>query len=207
MFTLYGFKGAGSTAVEALLAELGLPHKVEDVERNPDKTFPDWFLELNPAAQIPVLKLADDSLMTESAAMMIYLADLVPAKALAPALTSPARPQFLRWMMFMATAVYEADLRMYYAERYSTEPAHAPAIRAKAVTEMSRLFGILSGALGARTYLVDNTFSAADIYAAMLITWAPDMAALFKHHPNLKSLHDAVASRPAIAPVWQRNGL
>jgi glutathione S-transferase/GST-like protein len=49
--------------------------------------------------------------------------------------------------------------------------------------------------------------SAVDIYAAMLVTWAPDVAALFARHPNLKIMHDRVAARPAIAAVWARNGM
>lgn len=205
MYTLYGLKAGGSVAVEALLAELGLPHKVEYVERGPDKAFPAWFLKLNPAAQIPVLRLPDDSVMTESSAMMVYLADLVPAKGLSPSPTSPARAQFLRWMAFMATGIYETDLRMYYAERYSTEAAHAGGVKAKAAKDMDRLFGILSDAVGAGPFLLGANFSAADIYAAMLITWAADVPALLARHPNLKTLYEAVAARPAVAPVWTRN--
>ena len=207
MFTLYGFKGSGSAAVEALLAETGLACKVIDVERNSDKSFPDWFLKLNPAAQVPVLRLPGDSVMTESAAMMIYLADLVPDRGLAPAAADTARAQYLRWMIFLATAIYETDLRMYYSERYSTDAAHAPLIKAKAIKDMDRQFHILSEALGHGPFLLRQTFSAVDIYAALLVTWAADVAALFAKHPNLKILHDAVAARPAIAPVWTRNGM
>lgn len=207
MYTLYGFKAGGSAAVEALLAELGLPHTVIDVERNADKSFPDWFLQLNPAAQIPVLRLPDDSVMTESAAMMIYLADLVPAKALAPTAANPGRSQFLRWMLFLATALYETDLRMYYPDRYSADKAASAAIMAKAAMDMDRHFGVVSKVLGNGPYLLGPQFSAADIYLAMLLTWAADVPALFGRHPNLKALHDAVKARPAIAPVWTRNAM
>jgi glutathione S-transferase len=207
MFTLYGVKGGGSTAVEALLAELGLPHEVKDVERNPDRTFPPWFLKLNPAAQIPVLRLPDDSVMTESAAMMLYLADLAPDRGLAPPTTSAARAQYLRWMVYLSAAVYETDLRVYYAPRYSTDAAHAPAIKAKATLDMGRQFGILADALGSRPYLLGDAFSALDIYAAMLLCWAPDVPALFARHANLKTLHDRVSQRPAVAPIWLRNDM
>ncbi len=107
----------------------------------------------------------------------------------------------------MATAIYETDLRFYYAQRYSTDSAHAPAIKTRAASHMERHFGILADALGDKPYLLGQQFSAADIYAAMLLTWSPDMRALFAHHPNLKAFYDRVSSRPAIAPVWERNGM
>ena len=148
MFTLYCLKGAGSAAVEALLAETDLPHQLEDVERNADKTFPAWFLKINPAAQIPALRLPDDSVMTESAAMMIYLADLVPQRGLAPGAATPARAQYLRWMLFLATAVYETDLRYYYPHRYVSELAHAASVKEKADHDMTRHYGIIANANG-----------------------------------------------------------
>ena len=44
-----------------------------------------------------------------------------------------------------------------------------------------------------------------DIYAAMLVSWAPDVPQLFARHANIKRLYDLVAARPLIAKVWVRN--
>lgn len=206
MFKLYGRRGAGSMAVEALLAECDIPYRVEDVERGPDGKLPASFLAINPRGEVPALILHDGSVMTESAAMMIYLADLYPDTGLAPPPASPLRPRYLRWLVFFATTIYMSDLRMYYPQRYTDDPAGAAAVKRQAIAHMAREFEIFAAALGAGPYILGETFSAADIYAAMLASWADDVPALFARHPNIKALYDRVTARPRIAKVWERNG-
>lgn len=205
MYRLLARKGAGSLAVEAMLAECQLPYDVEDLVRDEKGALPERLHRINPRAEVPTLIMPDDSVMTESAAILIHLADLLPEKDLAPAIGTARRGPYLRWMIFLATTVYMSDLRYFYPERYTTDQAGMPGIKAFAEAGMMREFAILSGAVGKGPYVLGNQFSAVDIYAAMLISWAPDLIGLFAAHPNLKSLYDAVVERPRIAPVWRRN--
>ncbi|MDH4612282.1 glutathione S-transferase N-terminal domain-containing protein [Pseudomonas sp. BN102] len=91
MYKLYGVRSWGSMAVEAVLALCGVPYTTVDVEQDPERRFPPWFIELNPMGKVPALMLPDGSVMTESAAMAIYLADAFPDAQLAPGLASPRR--------------------------------------------------------------------------------------------------------------------
>ncbi|MEQ1522597.1 MAG: glutathione S-transferase family protein [Aestuariivirga sp.] len=205
MFKLYARPSSGSAAVEALLAECGAAFEIIDILRGPDGTVPRSYLQINPRGEVPTLRLPDNSIMTESAAMMIYLADLHPAAGLAPSVTAPLRGRYLRWMLFFATGVYMADLRMYFPARHSTDASHADAIKAKAIEDMERDYDIFAEALGEGPFILGQSMSAADIYAAMLLSWAPDVAQLFARHGNIKRLYDLVAARPKIAKVWARN--
>ena len=105
MFKLFARKGAGSMAIEAMLAECGARHEVEDLTRDESGSLPKWFHEINPRAEVPTLILPDHSVMTESAAILIYLGDAFPEAGLAPAIASPLRPRYLRWLAFMAAAM------------------------------------------------------------------------------------------------------
>ena len=205
MFKLYARPSAGSAAVEALLTECGAAFEIIDILRAPDGTVPRSYLQINPRGEVPTLRLPDNRIMTESAAMMIYLADLHPAAGLAPSVTSPLRGRYLRWMLFFATGVYMADLRMYFPARHSTDAGHADAIKAKAIEDMERDYDIFAEALGEGPFILGQSISAIDIYAAMLLSWAPDVAQLFARHGNIKKLYDLVAARPKIAKVWARN--
>lgn len=207
MFTLYSRPNSGSAAAEALLAELGVDYRLIEVLRQPDGAFPKEFYAINPRGEVPVLRLLDDSIMTESAAIMIYLADLYPAAGLAPALNSPQRPHYLRWMLYFASSVYMADLRLFYPERYSTDVTHGPAIKAKAIEHMDRDYALFASALGQGPFILGETFSAVDIYATMLVSWAPDLEELFARHPNIRLHYHAVAARPKIASVWLKNDM
>ena len=205
MFTLYARPGSGSVAVEALLAEIGVEFRIEDLLKLDDGSLPASVFKVNPRGEIPALRLPDDSVMTESAAMMIYLSDLFPAAGLAPSLTSPQRAAYLRWMLYFASSVYMADLRYFYPVRYSTDPSHAASIKSKAAEHMARDFAIFADELGSKKFILGDQFSAVDIYAAMLVSWDPDLEVLFTRHPNLKVHYAAVAVRPKISPVWLRN--
>ena len=94
---------------------------------------------------------------------------------------------------------------MYYPARHSTDAAHAAGIKAKAIEDMGRDFDIFAEELGEGPYILGQKMSAVDIYAAMLISWAPDVPQLFARHANIKRLYDLVAARPLIAKVWARN--
>jgi glutathione S-transferase len=205
MYKLYHRPNSGSAAVEALCAELGVPLELVQVPRLLDKSIPDWFKAINPRGEVPTLALPDGTVMTESAAIMIYLADRHRDSQLAPPTDDPLRACYLRWMVFFATAPYTADLRLFYPERYSTDSTHADGIKARAIIDLNRDFDQFADALGSGPFILGEQFSAVDIYAAMLISWSEDMTALFARLPNLQNLYIAVTSRPAIAPVWARN--
>jgi glutathione S-transferase len=205
MFTLYMRSGSGSAAVEAVLAECGAPVQLVDIPRN-GQGF-DRYLTINPRGEVPSLRLPDNSLMTESAAMVIYLADIYPKAELAPAVDSPLRAAYLRWMLYFASSVYMADLRYFYPARHSVDPAAEAGIKTKAEIDLNRDFDIFAKALGQGPYILREVFSAADIYAAMLISWAPDIEAVFARHPNIQRHYALIAARPKIAPVWKSNSM
>lgn len=207
MFKLYAKKGAGSAAVEAILALCGANYEIEDLQRDASGSFPPILHSVNPRAEVPTLLLPDGTIMTESAAILIHLADIFPEAKLAPAVSSRLRPRYLRWMLYLATTVYMSDLRMYYPARYTIDAAGAAGIKAKAIDGMEAEFAILSDAIGEGPFILGSAMSAVDIYAAMLATWVVDVPALFAKHPNIKMLHDRVAEVPPVAKVRVRNGM
>lgn len=207
MYKLYARKGSGSSAVEALLAVLGVPHELIDVPKDASGKSPEWFAAINPRKEVPALGLPDGSMMTESAAIMLHLADAHPEAGLAPAVGTSARAQYLRMIIYLAASVYNSDLRMYYPHRYSSDVAHAPAIKAQAIIDLARDFDVFANEMGEGPFILGNTMSAADIYAAMLITWSNDVEGLLKKHPKLKQLYDAVSAHKDVRRAWDRNGM
>jgi glutathione S-transferase len=207
MYTLYARKGAGSFVVEAVLAETGQRCRRIELDYGPDGKFPRNFLKLNPMAQVPTLVLPDKTVMTESAAMCIYLADRYPRAGLAPAPRSAQRAVYLRWLTFMATSLYSSELLMYYSERYTADPKGAAGVKSAATAALARQWNILGAALGKGPYLLGRKISAADLYLAMLATWSPDLPAFYRRHPNIRALVGRVKARPKIAPLWAANAM
>jgi glutathione S-transferase len=189
-------------APHALLEEVGAAYEKipVDPEKGEHKTAA--FLAVNPMGQIPALVLPDGSVMTESAAMLVHITDCHPEAGLAPAPGSSDRAHFLRWLFFLASSVYSANLNFFYAERYSTDPEAAEGIREAAAAELDEQFAILNDALAGRPYLLGERFTAVDIYLWMLARWADDPERLLKTAPRVVEHADRVEQRPAIARIW-----
>ena len=207
MFKLYARNNSGSAAVEALLELLGVTYEIIDIPQPADGFAPAWYLAINPLGQVPSLALADDSVMTESAAIMLHLGDAFPGAGLAPAVGGSDRARYLRWMLFLASSVYMTDLRLYYPQRHSTDAAHAPAIKAKAIIDLNRNFDVLAEAIGEGPFILGSRISAVDLYAAMLLSWSEDVAGLFARQPRLATFYRAVSANIKVRAVWDRNGM
>ena len=207
MFKLYSRAGSGSIVVEAVLEYVGAEYQLIDAKREENGRAPANLLALNPLGQVPVLLLPDNSIMTESAAMVIYLADLFPAAKLAPAVSSSLRGPYLRWLTYLAANIYMTELLVTYPQRYSTESSHAPAVKAAALIQEAREWQIFSDALGDGPFMFGKEMTAVDIYAAMLADWNVDVPVFFAKHGNVKRLYDRVLQVPAFKKVWTRNGV
>jgi glutathione S-transferase len=203
---LFGRLGSGSAVCEALLALVSMPYTMTIMNKREDGTYPPELFAVNPLGQVPALLTVDGTLMTESGAIALWIADLAAQSKLAPAASDPTRAKYLRVMFFMAANCYMTALRFYYPDRYSTDEDHADSIRAKARTHMDREFAILTEMLGADNFLLGDTMSAADVYLSMLISWEEDGAHFALQYPALAQLNTRVWKNKTVADVWLRNG-
>jgi glutathione S-transferase len=205
MYVLYGRMASGSAVVEAMLELAGAPYRFEAVPRGEDSRAPPGYLAVNPMGQVPALVLPDGTMMAESAAITIYLADRHPELGLAPPADSPKRATYLRWMLFLAASVYQSNMRTYYSERYTDDPDGAALVKSEAMARTAREWEVYGAALGKGPFILGEEMSAADLYACMLASWNFDPPAFFERHPNIKAMYGRVAANLVIAKVWARN--
>lgn len=198
-FTLYGRSGSGSLAVQVALEEIGAPYERIWVSQDPAEVA--RFRELNPTGKVPALVLPDGTLMFESAAMLVHLALLYPDAGLAPKPGTSRHALFLQWMIFLSANVYEAALRMYYSDRYSSRgSADSDAIRQKGVADFLAYLELVSR--GLRPYVLGAEYSVADVYLYMLASWYPNgKAQLHERLPALGEHSALVSARPAMVKV------
>lgn len=202
MHVLHTDPESGGFAVQAVLEAAGAEYRLVEVEGKSARQRSPAFLKLNPLGQVPVLELPDGTVMTESAAILIHIADALAPGKLAPDAASPDRPAYLRWIVFMAVNLYGADLRLYYPERYTTDDSGAQAVKEAALAHMDAQFAIVEAAIGDSAFLVSDSFSAADPYLLMLAHWHPDPQALFARHANIARVCDATRT---LSPVRAAN--
>lgn len=205
MYKLYGRPGSGSVVVEAMLEAAGAPYEVELVERTQGGRIPQNIARINPLGQVPALTLPDGTVMTESAAILLYLADKYPETELAPAQNAPERAPYLRWLVYLAANIYMTDLRAYYPDRYTSDQNGGKYVKAAALARMAHEWEVYAEALDDKPFILGERMCVADVYAAMLATWNLDVPGFFKKHPNVRAMYDRVTAHPAIARAWARN--
>ncbi|MEM1047477.1 MAG: glutathione S-transferase family protein [Pseudomonadota bacterium] len=202
MYTLYSFPGAGGIAIEAALADSGIPYRSETVpleEPGYDRTD---YLDLNPRGQVPALVLPDGSTMTESAAILLHLADAHPEADLAPPPGSVERAQVMRWLCFFAVNVYEGELRRHNAHRFTSAKDGAGAVAEAATHHVARQYALFEAALAdGGPYFLGPRICILDYYVWMLSYWVGDRTWLERDCPKVEALTRAVRERPAVAPL------
>src|SRR5258705_13822739 len=144
-YRLYGRANAGSLAVQIVLEEIGAPYELIWVGRTAAEL--EALRRINPAGKVPALVLPDGTPVFESAAILIHLTNAHPTADLAPVAGSTAHARFLQWMLFLSSNVYEAVLRIYYSERYSTVVAAGAQIKAQALQDYTRHLELIHAAL------------------------------------------------------------
>ncbi len=201
-FTLYALEGWGSAIVEAALASAGLDYAIESVD--PRGEGQDRLLALNPLGQLPTLVLPDGRVMTESAAIILYIADLKPEAGLVPPPGDPARPDFLRWLVFLVAAVYPTFAVGDVPQRWIAGEEAQAALTRGAISERCRMWLMVEGAAVGPWFLGER-FSAIDLYVGAMTHWRPQRAWFKANCPKLHAIALKADTHRGLAKVLKRN--
>ena len=203
-YTIYGDKGSGAFSAEAALAEAGAPYEFHHISLEKNEQKEPAFLAINPSGKIPALKLPEGGILTESAAILLTVADHFPNARLLPAQASAGRAQAYRWLAFMASEIYPMVEIVDYPARFVPEGDAATDLRKRARDRVRERLLIVER-MTAGPWLLASGFSILDIYAAMFSRWSVGKDWRAANLPKLNALAVELSKRPAIAPVWQRH--
>ena len=206
MYTLYYSPGTASMVVHLALLEIGAPHELRLVDfdagaqRDPD------YLKLNPRGVVPTLMI-DGRPMSESAAILMLLAERHPEAGLAPAPGSPEREAWLQWIVYLSNTLMSTYRFWFYPPELGAAE-HTPAVHAALQKKIEGVWDMLEAQLQANgPYLLGKDFSGADLLLAMLMRWSRNMPRPVTEWPALKQLADLMRARPSWKKLCQIEGL
>jgi GST-like protein len=204
-YVLYGAPGSGSVMVEAALTLIGAPWRLEDAKSWRDVTDSAEMARINPMRQVPALVLPSGELMTESAAILIWLADSHPDARLAPGLESPMRPRFLRWMSFISAQVYSLYWVRDVPGRLAEGAAAEAVIKARTAARIADCWGIMDAqAKPAGRFLLGDELSVLDLYLTVVSRWGPRRRSFYAVAPGLAEVVRAADVEPRLAKLWAK---
>jgi GST-like protein len=205
MYTLIGAPGWGSAIAEALLELSALTYEVEDIDTSKPAAESKRLVSANPLAQVPTLLLLNGTVMTESAAIALHVADRAPAAGLAPPPGDPARDAFLRWLVFIVANVYPMYTVGDDPSRFVSGEAAQKELRASTDAYRDKSWRMVEANIAPQPWFLGPRFSALDVYVKVMSHWRPRRDWFRANCPKLMSVALAADEEPRLAKVWQRH--
>jgi len=200
-FIVYGAKASGSAAVEAALTLIGAPYQV--VERIAwEEEGARAMAAVNPLRQVPALVLPNGELMTESAAMLIWLADSHPAARLAPALDDPRRPAFLRWMAFVSSQIYSLFWIRDDPSRMADDEAHKTVVLERSTERIAACWRAMEAQIAPGRFLLGEDLGVLDLYVAVVSRWGSRRKRFYADAPRMAEVVRRVDTDLRLKPFW-----
>jgi len=210
MIQLHYYPGNASFAPHLLLEELGTPFELQYVDRTVSAHKRPDYLKLNPNGLIPVL--VDGSLVLyETAAICLHLADTHPKAGLAPALGTPERAHFYKWLMWMTNTLQATLIPYFYPDRWVKEgnAQGAAEVKASAETKIGAMLDQMDAQLAAhgKEWYFGERYSVLDPYAFLMCRWTRGFGRPARSLPHLGPYLERMLARPAVKRVFEKEKL
>ncbi|MFZ2008300.1 MAG: glutathione S-transferase family protein [Stellaceae bacterium] len=190
---LYEFPPTRSIRVRWTLQELGVDFEAVTVNLMAGEHRGPEFLAINPAGKIPVL-VDGEMVLTESVAIVVYLADKYPEKRLLPA-DPRGRAEAMRWLLFTATELEQPLWRMAKHNFIYPEERRLPADIALAREDFAAMAAVAERHMAGREFVSGDRVTVADFVLGYTLDWAQTSNVL-GGFPQLERYLDRMYARP-----------
>lgn len=202
-YTVYGAMGSGSVPIEAALTLIGAPYKVIEAVTWESEAERDKVGQVNPMRQVPTLITPQGETITESAAILIWLAEQHPEAALAPEPGDPRRAQFLRWMSFVPAAVYSMFwVRDEPSRLAGDDPVAQKMIKTRTAERIADCWAKMEGQVTPGRFLLGPELTVLDLYVAVASRWTPHRDRFHQIAPRMGEVMRRVDSLPELTDLW-----
>jgi GST-like protein len=215
--SVYSERGSGGVLAEAVLTLLNRPYVLRDVALFPEQgpasaeqlENAGRLGRLNPLRQAPTLVLGGDAedrgglVMTESAAILIGLADLHPDVGLAPPPSDPARAAFLRWMLYIPGQIYPMYWVRDVPSRLAGEdPAAQQRVLDRAAERIAECWAAMDRQVRPAPFILGERMTVLDLYVTVVSRWTPHRRRFYAVAPKLAEVVRRVDADPRLQRLW-----
>jgi glutathione S-transferase len=193
---LYFIPGACSLAVNIALREAGIEFELARVDLATQRTSDgSHFHSVNPKGYVPALRLDDGPVLTETVAILQYVADLKPQSQLAPAAGTFERYRLMEWLSFINSEVHKG-----FSPLFADNPAEA--VKTFALDRLTRRLDYLQGALQP-PFVLGGRFTVADAYLYTVLGWAAEVGVRLIRWPGLLRYYENIGQRSHVVSALE----
>lgn len=170
-----------------ILEEIGVPYRIETVDIRKGGGQSSAYLKINPMGKVPAIS-DGEVVVSENAAIALYLADAYPQTGLAPVISDPLRGPYLKWIVWGPGCLEPGMMQQYL----KFEVARATA----GWGSPELVLDVLADALRNGPYLLGKRFSAADIIIGSIIISCMQFG-ICAERSEFTAYRDLLNARPA----------
>ena len=200
MLKLYYVPGTCALASHIALAETGAPYTTERLDFKTNQQNSPDYLKINPKGRVPTL-VTDRGVLTETPAILAYIAQSYPQAKLAPLDDAFAFAKVQAFNSYLCSTVHVNHAHKGRGYRWATEEASFADMKAMIPKTMGASFGLIERDMLKGPWVMGENYTVCDAYLYTLTLWLDgdgvDLATL----PKVKAHRAAMESRPAVQKV------
>jgi glutathione S-transferase len=202
---LFFSPGAVSMATHFALEELGRPYQLEPILIREGQQHSERYRSVHALGRLPALEIAEGVVLTETPALLGYLAASAPELALLP--TEPlSRARADEWMSLLASALHVTFLSHFRPDRYTSDPEAAASLKVDGKQRFFDLLRYVEAKLPEQGFVLGERYSLCDAYLAVFFLWARRIELPVAELPRYARLTSAVLARPAVRRALEQEG-
>jgi glutathione S-transferase len=168
--TLYYAPNSCALAAHLALAHAGADFRLVRVDFSTSEQRSASYLRINPKARVPAL-VTPRGVLTETPALILYIAQSYPASGLAPLDDPFALAQFNAFKSYLCSTVHVAHAHRLRGQRWADEAAAHEAMRKKVPQSVGEAFGLIERQFLVGPWVMGDRLSASDYYLLTLARW------------------------------------
>lgn len=191
-------------ATHMALEEWGRPYRLEPILIREGQHLSERYRRVHPLGRLPALEIAPDVVLTETPALLGYIADLAPELELLP--RQPLqRARANEWMSLLASAVHVSFITHFRPQRYTADETAVAALQRDGKQRFFELLAYVEGRLPEQGFVLDR-YSLCDAYLTVFFLWARRIELPTERLPRYARLARAVMARPAVRRTLEQEG-
>jgi len=193
----YTAPGTCGLATQIALEEAGADYELVRVDFAAQEQRGEAYLRLNPKSRVPIL-VTDRGVISETPALLLYVAQTYPGAGLAPLDDPFALAQMQAFTSYLCGTVHPARAHMYRGYRWADDPAAIAEMKHKAPEVVGDCFALIDAQMLAGPWVLGDRYSVADAYLFTLSNWLDRDGFDRARFPKVEDHWRRMQERPAV---------
>ena len=200
MISLYYSPNSCALASHILLEEVGANYSVIEINFNKNEQRKSNYLSVNAKGRVPAL-LTEEGVLTETPAILLYIAQKYPQKKMAPLnnIYQLAKAQELN--SYLCSTAHVAHAHLSRGSRWADDPAAIAAMTAKVPETVGACFSFLESGMSDSPWVLGDDYSICDPYLFTVTRWLKRDGVDRKNFPRIDAHYQRMKDRTAVKNI------